>query len=87
MLEHNHQGLDNKLIAPMNDNAAMSGSVVRRHRLGGVLDLLSRGSVSIDPVRGTGRGAYRRWTGASYATALSTTTAHSPAESWSNHRV
>lgn len=37
-VERNHQGRDNKLIVPMNDNAAASGRVVRRQRLGGVLN-------------------------------------------------
>jgi transposase InsO family protein len=36
--ERPHQSLENKLIAPMNDNATNSGRVVRRQRLGGVLN-------------------------------------------------
>jgi transposase InsO family protein len=40
--ERNHQGLGNKLIIPMNDNAAVSGCVVRRRRLGGVLNYYHR---------------------------------------------
>ena len=33
----NHRGVDHALITPTNDNAAASGRVVRRQRLGGVL--------------------------------------------------
>lgn len=40
--ERNHQSLGNKLVEPMNDNAAMSGSVRRRQRLGGVLNYYQR---------------------------------------------
>jgi transposase InsO family protein len=40
--ERNHQGLGNKLITPMNDNAANSGRIVRRQRLGGVLNYYHR---------------------------------------------
>jgi putative transposase len=40
--ERNHQGLGNKLIVPMNDNAANSGRVVRRQRVGGVLNYYHR---------------------------------------------
>jgi len=40
--ERNHQSLGNKLIAPTNDNAATSGRVVRRQRLGGVLNFYHR---------------------------------------------
>ena len=40
--ERPHQGLGNKFIAPMNDNAASSGRVVRRQRLGGVLNYYHR---------------------------------------------
>jgi putative transposase len=36
--ERPHQSLGNKLIAPVNDNAALSGRVLRRQRLGGVLN-------------------------------------------------
>jgi putative transposase len=40
--ERNRQGLDNKLITPMNDYAADSGRVLRRQRLGGVLNYYHR---------------------------------------------
>jgi putative transposase len=40
--ERNHQGIGNKLIASVNDNAAKSGRVVRRQRLGGVLNYYHR---------------------------------------------
>jgi putative transposase len=40
--ERNHQSLGNKLIAATNDNAAMSGRIVRRQRLGGVLSFYHR---------------------------------------------
>ena len=40
--ERSHQSLDNKLITPGNDNAAISGRVVRRQRLGGVLNFYRR---------------------------------------------
>jgi transposase InsO family protein len=40
--ERNHQGLGNKLVVPMNDNAADSGRIVRRHSLGGVLNYYYR---------------------------------------------
>jgi hypothetical protein len=40
--ERNHQGLGNKLVVPMNDNAANSSRVVRRQRLGGVLNYYYR---------------------------------------------
>lgn len=36
------KGLGNKLTEPVNDNAAMSGRVVRRQRLGGVLNYYHR---------------------------------------------
>jgi transposase InsO family protein len=36
--ERPHQSLGNKLIAPTNENAAVSGPVLRRQRLGGVLN-------------------------------------------------
>jgi putative transposase len=36
--ERNHQGLQNRLIAPMEDVAAKTGSVRRRKRLGGTLN-------------------------------------------------
>jgi len=40
--ERNHQGIGNKLIAAVNDNAAKSSRVVRRQRLGGVLNYYHR---------------------------------------------
>jgi putative transposase len=40
--ERNHQGLRNTLIAPMNNNAANSRSIVRRQRLGGLLNFYHR---------------------------------------------
>ena len=40
--ERPHQSLGNKLIEPMNNNAANSGRVVRRQRLGGVLNFYHR---------------------------------------------
>jgi hypothetical protein len=40
--ERNHQGLSNRLITPTNDNAANSGRVVRRQRLGGALNYYCR---------------------------------------------
>jgi len=40
--ERPHQSLDNKLIGPVNDNAAIGGRVVRRQRLGGVLSCYHR---------------------------------------------
>jgi transposase InsO family protein len=40
--ERNHQGLGNRLIASTNDNAAKSGRVVRRQRLGGALNYYHR---------------------------------------------
>jgi transposase InsO family protein len=40
--ERNHQGIGNKLVVPMNDNAANSGRVARRQRLGGVLNYYHR---------------------------------------------
>jgi hypothetical protein len=40
--ERPHQSLGNKLIASTNDNAAWSGSVLRRQRLGGVLNYYHR---------------------------------------------
>jgi len=36
------KGLGNKFIAPMNDNAAVSGRVLRRQRRGGVLNFYHR---------------------------------------------
>jgi len=44
--ERNHQSLGNKLIAPMNDNAANGGCVVRSQRLGGVLSYYHRKAAS-----------------------------------------
>jgi transposase InsO family protein len=41
-IERNHQSLGNMLITPMNDNAATSGRVMRRQRLGGVLNFYHR---------------------------------------------
>ncbi|HET8938920.1 MAG TPA: integrase core domain-containing protein [Polyangiales bacterium] len=40
--ERNHQSLGNNLIAPRNENAANSGRVIRRQRLGGVLNYYHR---------------------------------------------
>jgi hypothetical protein len=40
--ERNHQGIGNKLVVPMNENAAMSGRVARRQWLGGVLNYYHR---------------------------------------------
>lgn len=40
--ERLHQALGNKLIAPTNDNAATSGRIVRRKRLGGALNFYHR---------------------------------------------
>jgi transposase InsO family protein len=40
--ERPHQSLDNLLPTTMNDNAATSGSIVRRQRLGGVLSFYHR---------------------------------------------
>jgi putative transposase len=40
--ERNHQSRGNKLITPLNDNAAISGRVVRHQRLGGVLNFYPR---------------------------------------------
>src|SRR5882757_7847846 len=41
-IERNHQSLGNKLITPRNDNGATSGRVMRRERLGGVLNFYHR---------------------------------------------
>jgi transposase InsO family protein len=41
-IERNHQSLGNMLITPMNHNAATSGRVMRRQRLGGVLNFYHR---------------------------------------------
>lgn len=40
--ERNRQSLGNELVVPTNDNAANSGRVVRRQRLGGVLNYYHR---------------------------------------------
>jgi hypothetical protein len=40
--ERPHQSLGNELISPTNDNAAISGPVGRRQRLGGVLNYYHR---------------------------------------------
>ena len=40
--ERNHQGLGNRLIAPVSDNAAIGGRVIRRQRLGGLLNYYLR---------------------------------------------
>ena len=40
--ERNHQGLGNQLISPANHYAATSGRIVRRPRLGGVLNYYHR---------------------------------------------
>jgi len=40
--ERPHQSLGNKLIVPTNDNAAASGRVARRQRLGGLLNYYRR---------------------------------------------
>jgi transposase InsO family protein len=41
-LERNHQGLNNRLIVPAKTNAASSGIVHRRQRLGGLLNYYYR---------------------------------------------
>jgi putative transposase len=41
-VERNHQGLGNKLIEPSNDNSAMTGRVLRRKRIGGMLSFYHR---------------------------------------------
>jgi transposase InsO family protein len=40
--ERNHQGLGNVLIEPANDNHALTGRVLRRKRLGGMLSYYHR---------------------------------------------
>ncbi|HEX7451747.1 MAG TPA: integrase core domain-containing protein [Polyangiaceae bacterium] len=40
--ERNHQGLGNNLIEPSNDNSAMTGRVLRRKRIGGLLNFYYR---------------------------------------------
>lgn len=41
-LERNHQGLENRLIVPMETKAEMTGAVERRQRLGGLLNYYYR---------------------------------------------
>jgi transposase InsO family protein len=41
-LERNHQGLGNQLIQPANDNSAVTGPVLRRKRIGGLLNFYYR---------------------------------------------
>jgi transposase InsO family protein len=41
-VERNHQGLGNELIESSNDNSAMTGHVVRRQRIGGMLNFYHR---------------------------------------------
>jgi hypothetical protein len=40
--ERNHQGLDNRLIAPEGEVGCQTGHVVRRERLGGLLSYYHR---------------------------------------------
>jgi hypothetical protein len=40
--ERNHQGLGNALIAPQNDNHAITRPIVRHTRFGGMLNFYSR---------------------------------------------
>ena len=40
--ERNHQGLDNRLIAPMENRSEKSGPVRKRQRLGGMLNYYYR---------------------------------------------
>jgi putative transposase len=40
--ERNHQGIDNALIDPSNDNSTMTGRVIRRKRIGGMLNFYHR---------------------------------------------
>jgi transposase InsO family protein len=40
--ERNHQGIANALIEPSNDNSTMTGRVVRRKRIGGLLNFYKR---------------------------------------------
>ncbi len=40
--ERNHQGLDNRLIAPIERFAAKTGTIRRRQRLGGMLNYYYR---------------------------------------------
>jgi hypothetical protein len=46
--ERNHQGLDNKLVVATTGHATMSGRVLRRQRLGGVLNHYHRGRMMCD---------------------------------------
>jgi putative transposase len=41
-VERNHQGIGNALIDPSNDNSGITGRVVRRKRLGGMLNFYCR---------------------------------------------
>ena len=41
-LERNHQGLENRLVVPMETKAEMTGAVERRQRLGGLLNYYYR---------------------------------------------
>ena len=41
-LERNHQGLENRLIVPMETKAETTGAVERRQRLGGLLNYYYR---------------------------------------------
>jgi len=40
--ERNHQGLDNRLIVPIQNNGGIAGTVLRRQRLGGMLNFYYR---------------------------------------------
>jgi hypothetical protein len=42
--ERNHQGLGNRLIVPDEGHAGHCGAVVRRERLGGILNYYYRGA-------------------------------------------
>jgi hypothetical protein len=41
-VERNHQGLGNELIEASNDNSVMTGCVLRRKRIGGLLNFCYR---------------------------------------------
>ena len=41
-LERNHQGLENRLITPMDKTIEIAGTVQRRQRLGGMLNYYYR---------------------------------------------
>ena len=41
-LERNHQGLENRLIVPMDREAETTGGIARRQRLGGLLNYYYR---------------------------------------------